>query len=62
MFFFDSETHVWPPMDDICYFPNFKMQVQSFVSRSHSRQLAARGIKEVPSKADVESAFFNKLI
>ena len=24
MYFIDCETHIWPPMDDISYFPNFK--------------------------------------
>lgn len=24
MYFVDCETHLWPPMDDISYFPNFK--------------------------------------
>lgn len=29
MFFIDCETHLWPPMDDIVYYPNFQIYLKS---------------------------------
>ena len=32
MNFIDCETHIWEPMDDINYYPNFKKYYDSVVS------------------------------
>jgi len=57
MFFFDSEIHLWPPMDDINYYPSFKMYVNSIMGIGHrlgfSKQTGDRGKGKV--EADVDS-------
>ena len=39
MFLIDSEAHLWGPMDDINYYPNFKKYVNSLVGFQRSRFL-----------------------
>lgn len=57
MFFFDSEIHLWPPMDDISYYPSFKAYVNSIAGIGRrlgfSKQVGDRGKGKV--QADVDS-------
>ena len=55
MFLIDCETHLWPPMDDMAYYPNFKKYVNGMAEYQRSRflqfsrgpvDLEAPGIKE----------------
>jgi predicted TIM-barrel fold metal-dependent hydrolase len=56
MFFFDCETHIWPPMDDIAYYPNFKKYVQGLVNLGArlgaSKEVADRGKAQVQADAN----------
>ncbi|MFC2001572.1 amidohydrolase family protein, partial [Chloroflexota bacterium] len=37
MLFFDCETHLWPPMDDMNHYPNFKRFIDGLVGYQRSR-------------------------
>ena len=37
MLFFDCEAHIWPPMDDMNYYPNFKKFIDGLVGYQRSR-------------------------
>lgn len=39
MFIIDCETHIWPPMDDMNYYPNFKRFIDGLVGYQRSRFL-----------------------
>ncbi len=60
MFIADSEVHLWPPMDDMYYYPNFKKYVDGMVGYQRSRFLQfSRGpvdLESRPAKAAYEAS------
>ena len=54
MFTFDCETHLFGPMDDISYFPNFRKYMESIRTLSKARGLAGRSEESLSQTTDAD--------
>lgn len=50
MFFFDCETHLWPAMDDISYYPPFKRYRESFIGLGRRLGMSAKRGQSKPGE------------